>query len=167
MMLRTTELAVFSRAARRCVIACASVALLTCALPACGGGQIAGLDAFRMARAQTADMGSDEDTAERFVREMLDALITEGTPEEKVARVASYVSENAEEMHEVAADIAEKFATLPETERSAYNEVMADRFAEPTFAWRDAYFGFIEEHPEHAAALEAAVAPAGPQLAPH
>lgn len=148
----------------RATIAAASLMLL-CA--ACGGPQQASADALRQARNVSAVMGDVEDRAQVLSDGLVAAITAEGTPEERVGRVGDYAAEHADEMHTVAAAIAEKFALLEGAEAQAYGEVMADRFAESTFAWRDAYFGFLEEYPDHADAMREAAAPLGPQLAPN
>lgn len=145
-----------------------AIATLTLALAcaACGGPQQASADALRQARNVSATMGEVEDRAEVLTVGLVDAITAEGTPDERVARVRDYAATHADEMHTVAAALAQKVALLEGAEAQAYGEVMADRFAEPTFAWRDAYFGFLEEHPDHADAMREAAAPLGPQMAP-
>lgn len=134
---------------------------------ACGGNQLQGLDAFRQARALTAEMGAVEDRAEALTRGMTEALLSGDSPDAQLDSLERYVNEHANEMHEVAEAIAVKFNALPEQERGAYHEAMADRFSEPVFFWRDTYFSFAEDHPDRVERLETTVAPAGEQLAPH
>ena len=142
-------------------------ALLAAGAAACGGSSFISTDAFRQARALTSEMGELEDRAEALTRGLGAALSDPAdSPDAAIARLAAYVDENVDEMNEVAAALAAKFAALEGPELQAYHEVMAERFSEPTFAWRDAFFGFIEEHPDLEEELRAAAEALGPQIAP-
>lgn len=132
----------------------------------CGGGS-ASTDAFRAARALTSEIAEVDLRAEELTRQLTAALTDEAaSPEAALDRLDTFVAANIDEMNEVAAVIAARVAQLEGPELRAYLEVMAERMSEPTFAWRDAYFAFIEDNPALEARLREVTAPLGEQIAP-
>lgn len=133
---------------------------------ACGGPG-ASTDALREARTLDATVDELEVLAEELTLGLTDALTAPAeSPEAALDRLDAYIEANAEEMDRVAATIAERIGDFDDTQRRAYVESMAEVMAGPTFAWRDAYFDFLDEHPELTDRMREVIAPIGPQIPP-
>lgn len=144
----------------------AALALAALLCPACGSAAHSG-DALRAARALVSNMEETEERAEELTRGLTEALTAPAeSPDAALERLAVYIGDNVDEMNAVAAAVVLRLESLEGDEERAYLEVLADKMSEPTFAWRDAFFGFAESNPELADRLIEVTAPLGHQIPP-
>ncbi|MFT6397837.1 MAG: hypothetical protein ACJAYU_002592 [Bradymonadia bacterium] len=133
--------------------------LFSCA--ACGGAPPS-TDNLRAALRLSAELGPLEAEALELTEGLTSALADEVPAASRLDELERYVSQNSVRMHEVAAELGDKFAALPGAEHVAYQQVVSEYLSDATFGWLDACVEFIAEEPELEERLRDIVEPLGP-----